>query len=120
MTEAVKPAWFDWTAERIGTVKNIAEANGTARDACEAVGLEPERDHLIYKLARREGFKFTNLGRKRDDNAIFLRLDAATSDELTARARHHNKPRRDLAAQLLSLVLAQGPTFIDNLLDEGV
>lgn len=110
---------FEFTAERIAAVKAIAFANGTASAAAEAIGLDPERAHLIYRLADREGFKFTNLGRKRDDRAIFVRLDDLPSNILTERARLSAVPRRDLAAKLLNIVLQQGPTFLDNLLDDG-
>ena len=111
-------ARFEFTTEHIAKVKAIAAAKGTAREAAEAVGLDPEREYLIYKLARREGFKFMNLGRKRDDRAVFIRLDDLPSDILTERARQAGIPRRDLAAKLLNIVLQQGPTFIDNLLDD--
>lgn len=111
-------ARFKFTAERIAAVKAIAAAKGTAREAAEAVGLDPEREYLIYKLARREGFQFSNVGRKRDDRAVFVRLDDQPSSILTARARQAGITRRELAAKLLNIVLRQGPTFIDNLLDD--
>lgn len=111
-------ARFEWSADRIAMVKMIAENNGTAREAAEAVGLDPERDHVIYKLAKREGFKFKNLGRKRDCSGLFIRLDETPAKELTARALKRGEPRRELAAKLLNIVLQQGPTFIDNLLDD--
>ena len=38
--------------------------------------------------------------------------------ERAERERQAGIPRRDLAAKLLTIVLQQGPTFIDNLLDE--
>jgi len=88
----VPAAPFKFTAERIAAVKAIAAAKGTAREAAEAVGLDPEREYLVYKLARREGFKFMNLGRKRDDRAIFVRLDDMPSTILTERARQAGIP----------------------------
>jgi hypothetical protein len=111
--------YFEWTPKRIASVKKIAEGGGTAREAAESVGLDPERDHLIYKLADRLGFRFKNIGRKRDDRSIFLRLDDLSSNVLTERAGKHRIKRRDLAAKLLNIVLQQGPIFIDNLLDDG-
>lgn len=116
-TQAASDARFEWTPERIARVRQIAKDYGTARDAAEAVGLDPEREHLIYRLARKEGFRFSNIGRKRDDGAIFIKLEQTPADILTARARETGKNRRELAARLLSIVLMQGPTFIDNLLD---
>jgi hypothetical protein len=110
---------FEWTSARIAAVKRVAAAAGTAREACEAVELDPEREHLVYRLAKQRGFKFRNVGRKRNDRAIFLRLDQAPSDILTERARRAGVVRRELAAKLLNVVLAQGDTFLDNLLDEG-
>lgn len=112
-------ACFEWSAPRIAAVRNIAAVGGTARQACEVVGIEPEREHLVYQLARREGFKFQNSGRKRDDRAIFLRLDQLPADLLTERARRAGVVRRELAAKLLNIILQQDDTFIDNLLDEG-
>ena len=109
---------FKFTAERIVIAKKIAADGGTAREAAEAVGLDPEREYLIYKLARREGFQFSNVGRKRDDRAVFIRLDDQTSQVLTQLARQHSRPRRDLAARLVTIVLQQGQPFIDNLLDD--
>jgi hypothetical protein len=113
-----RPGWFEWTTERVTRVMEIAARGGTAREACEAVGIEPEREHLVYRLAKQRGFKFRNVGRKRNDTRLYINIDELTSHELTARARQHNRPRRDLAARLLAIVLAQGPTFIDNLLSE--
>jgi len=110
---------FEWTKERIAAVKDIAAANGTARTAAVAVGLDPERVHLVYRLAEREGFKFSNVGRKRDDRAVFVKLDDLPSDILPDRARARGVARRDLAAKLLNIVLQQGPTFLDNLIDDG-
>lgn len=55
---------------------------------------------------------------KRDDRSVFLRLEELPSNILTDRARKSGVPRRDLAAKLLNIVLQQGPTFIDNLLDD--
>lgn len=110
---------FEWTAPRIATVRETAASGGTAREACLAIGLDPEREHLAYQLARREGFKFRNAGRRRDDRAIFLRLEQSPSDLLTDRARRTGVARRELAAKLLNVVLTQGDVFLDNLLDDG-
>lgn len=120
-TDQAVPTWgrFEWSAERVAKVREIAEGGGTAREAAKAVGVDPERDHLIYKLAAREGFKFKNVGRKRDDRVIFIRLDPLPAGILTDRARKTGIARRDLAARLINIVLQQGPTFIDNLLDDG-
>ena len=110
---------FTWDAERIATAQRIANAGGTAREACKAVGLDPKHDHRMYKLAKRKGFKFTNQGRKPDDRGIFIELDDTPARELTARAKARGEARGALAAKLLNIVLQQGPTFIDNLLDDG-
>lgn len=109
---------FEWTPARVATVKAVAGVGGTASEAAEAVGLAPERTHLIYRLAKQRGFVFTNLGRKRDDRTLLVRIDERASAALSERARRHGMARRDLAAQLLSIVLLQGPVFIDNLLDD--
>lgn len=119
MAEATTPAErFEWTPERIAMVKRIALDHGTARAAAEAVGLDPEQDHMVYRRARSEGFRFTNIGRKRDDNALFIRLDDKAAAELSAIALERTVPRRDLATQVLSAVLDAGPTVVDNLLNE--
>jgi hypothetical protein len=108
---------FTWDAAKITAVRLIALDGGTARQACEAVGLDPEREHLIYRLAKSKGYRFKNIGRKRDDRSICIRLEDLPSTILTDRARQISLPRRDLAAKLLNIVLQQGQTFIDNLLD---
>lgn len=114
----MQAARFKFTAERIAKVKAVAVAKGTATAAAEAIGLDPERVHLIYRLAKAQGFRFKNLGRKRDDRALFIQLDDLPSTILTDRARQAGIPRRELAAKLLNIVLQQGPTFIHNLLDD--
>ena len=118
MEIAVPAAPFKFTPKHIATVRRIAIESGTARQACVAVGLDPEREHLIYRLSKAQGFRFKNLGRKRDDRALFIRIDDLPSTILTERARQAGITRRDLAAKLLNIVLQQGPTFMDNLLDD--
>lgn len=112
------PGWgrYEWTAERVAKVREIAEAGGTAVSAALAVGIEPERAGLLYKLAKRENFRFRS--HRRDDRAILVQLDDGPARELIQRAKVRKTDRRKLAAKLLNIVLLQGPTFIDNLLDD--
>lgn len=118
MKKPRKHGHFPWTPQRIAAVKRLADNKGTAVQAAVLVGIAPESKHLVYSLADREGFRFKNLGRPRDDTGLYIRLEEHVSALLTERARALNVRRRDLAARLLSLVLLQGPIFITNLLDE--
>lgn len=114
------PTWgqFEWTAKRIDKLREIAKSHGTAAMAAEAVGLPPERAHVCYRIAKREGFAFTNVGRKRDDGVVFVRLNGENSAALTSEANKAGVPRREFAAKLLGATLSQGSTFIGNLLDD--
>jgi hypothetical protein len=115
----IEPDRFTWDVDKIATVKKIAIDGGTAGQACAAVGLEPEREHLVYRIAKGQGFRFRNIGRKRDDRALRIVLDEVPAGILSDLARQVGLPRRELAAKLLNIVLLQGPTFLTNLLDEA-
>lgn len=104
-------------SDTAATIKLMVANGETAAAVAEEIGLGIERQYLLYQFASREGIRFCGK-RRRSDLRLLVTLESAEiSKLLDAGADRHCMSRRDLASKLLGIVLRQGPTFIENLLD---